>query len=79
MRVRAAKAFALLILGAFAATASAQQPASLDAPVHDFKLPRELPECGLEAVLRRLAQETDVRIGFERTTLCNGHHALGFS
>jgi len=59
-------------------TALAQQSADFDAPVHAFKLPRQLPECGLEAVLLTLAKDTGVRIGFERTTACNGRQAVGF-
>jgi hypothetical protein len=46
--------------------------------VRHFQLPRQLPPCGLEAVLLSLANETDVRIGFERTSDCEGHQAFGF-
>jgi len=71
----------LLTTAAFvlvALIAAAQEPSDLDAAVHAFKLPRQLPTCGLEAVLLQLAKETRVRIGFERTTDCRGHVATGF-
>jgi hypothetical protein len=71
----------LLTTAAFvlaAGIAAAQEPSALDARVHGFKLPRQLPTCGLEAVLLQLAKETGVRIGFERTTDCEGRQALGF-
>src|SRR6185295_13402672 len=70
--------FALVMLGVAAGPAAGQTPVPLDTLVHDFKLPRQLPECGLEAVLLRVAKETGVRIGFERTSDCHGHRAFGF-
>src|SRR5580765_748053 len=68
----------LAALGIAATPAAAQNPVPLDTLVHDFKLPRQLPACGLEAVLLSLAKETGVRIGVERTSDCNGHRAFGF-
>lgn len=68
-------AVALVLL---AGTAGAQEPSSIDTPVHAFKLPRQLPECGLEAVLLRVAKNAGVPIGFERVTTCHGHQAIGF-
>ena len=65
-------------LALLAGTAGAQVPPSLDTPVHAFALLRHLPECGLEAVLRRVAKNAGVPIGFERVTTCRGHQALGF-
>jgi len=59
-------------------TAFAQAPPSLDAPVHHFTLPRQLQECGVEAVLLSVAKNAGVSIGFERTTTCRGHQAHGF-
>jgi hypothetical protein len=56
----------------------AQGPSALDTPVKNFKLPRQLPQCKLEAVLLRLAKETGVRIGMERTSQCDGRTALAF-
>jgi len=68
----------LAALGIAATPAAAQNPVPLDTRVKNFQVPRELPECGLEAVLLRLAKETGVRIGFERTSGCRGHVASGF-
>jgi hypothetical protein len=68
----------LAALGIAATPAGAQNPVPLDTLVHNFQLPRQLPECGLEAVLMRVAKETGVRIGFERTSDCHGHRAFGF-
>jgi len=56
----------------------AQQPSPMDTPVQNFRLPRQLPECRLEALLLRLAKETRVRIGMERTSNCEGRTVLAF-
>src|SRR5262249_16786814 len=62
----------------FATPALGQAPAWLDTPVKNFQLPRQLPECGLEAVLQRLAKNAGISIGFERTSNCAGHKPSGF-
>ncbi len=41
----------------------------------DFRLPRQLPEYGLEALLLRVATNAGVSIAFERGTNCHGHQA----
>jgi hypothetical protein len=74
MRLRLTAAAFVLLAG----TAGAQEPPSLDTPVHAFKLPRQLPQCGLEAVLLRIAKDTGVPIGMERTSECGGHVGLAF-
>jgi hypothetical protein len=66
------------ILMLLAGHAGAQEPSSLEAPVHDFKLPRQLPSCGLEAVLHSLARETGVSVGIERTLECDGRKTFAF-
>jgi hypothetical protein len=68
----------LAVIAGSAASAGAQEPASLETPVKKFQLPRSLPECGLEAVLLRVAKNAGVPMGFERTTDCHGHQATGF-
>jgi hypothetical protein len=71
----------LLTTAAFvlvAGIAAAQEPSALDARVHGFKLPQQLPTCGLEAALLLVAKETGVHMGFERTTDCDGRKAMGF-
>lgn len=65
------------LLGVLAGPVMAQ-PSALDAPVQSLQLPRQLPPCGLEAVLLRVAKETGVRIGMERTSECEGHKAFAF-
>jgi hypothetical protein len=75
------RGLAVAIFAALAAHPAAQQPASsspLDQPVHNFQMPRQLPPCGLEAVLQRLARETGVRVGIERTLECDGRKTLAF-
>jgi hypothetical protein len=67
---------AILVL--LAGTVRAQEPPALDTPVRNFQLPRQLPPCGLEAVLQRLAKETGVRVGIERTLECDGRKVLAF-
>jgi hypothetical protein len=70
--------FLALAIGVAAASAAAQNPVPLDSPVKNFQLPRQMPVCGLEALLLRLAKETGLRIGMERTSDCEGRKALGF-
>jgi hypothetical protein len=66
------------ILQVLARPAMAQAPPVLDASVQNFQLPRQLPPCGLEAVLQRLAKETGVRVGIERPLECDGRKTLAF-
>lgn len=68
---------AVAIVGMLAGPALAQQPNDVNSPVHKFRLPKQLPECGLEALLFRVAKNAGVSIGFERATTCRGHQALG--
>jgi hypothetical protein len=68
----------LAALGIAAAPAAAQNPVPLDTLVHNFKLPRELPVCGIDAILLHVAKETGVAIGMERTSECEGHVATAF-
>jgi len=69
---------ALVGLGIAATPAAAQAPVPLDTLVKDFQLPRQLPPCGLEAVLLHVAKATGVAIGMERVSECDGHMILAF-
>jgi hypothetical protein len=66
-------ALAVAIVAVLAASPTGQEPASvspLDQPVHKFQLPKQLPPCGLESALVRIARETRAPVGMERVPGC---------
>jgi len=75
------RVLALAIFAAFATAAAAQPPTSeslLDRPLVQFRMPKQLPECGLETALASLAKETGLPIGMERTPECERRKASAF-
>jgi hypothetical protein len=74
-------ALAVAIVAVLAASPTGQEPASVfsfDQRVHKFQLPKQLPPCGLESALVRIAKETRVPVGMERVPECEQRSSSGF-
>jgi hypothetical protein len=59
-----------LLLVVLASPVNAQRRLTLDDPIGEFRIPNPLPPCGIDSVVKRLAQTARVLVGFENIPEC---------